>query len=393
MVLYICLFPFPFSDGVPICFLKGTALTPLLPKETQSHSKLTVSRQLPSTKDHTVLKEAPPPPQAVQSLTSPEIPVQPSVKSTQSIAQQTSCEVPSTASIVAVVLAVLPCHEVPLSWLHRTEAYICGGYHCGKTLSETMDDSGREAIESGGSPGVALQDCLHHVKAVTDTVWCLSSEEEEETECGTVQGPHSVSCVAVPPLASISDGEVLKGSTHSPVTASPLRELIVVVDRSSFNLESLRTRHDSPPQPLTHEERSPKALPSPQVVEVHKRGDSVVQLPPSPPLNTVVPDDPPSSGLIGCQDRTDHASSTCEEKGTEWGGGGQRIIPTSVGSRAFQGLCLMLSRRQLVAVSAAFHECGCWGGRGRVCVCVCGHALLVYPYGFCTHYCDYAYCT
>ena len=392
MVLYICLFPFPFSDGLPICFLKGTALTPILPKETQPQSKLTVSRRLPSTKDRTILKEAPLPPQAVQSVTSPEIPVQPSAAGTQSIERQTSCEVPSTASSVAVVLAMLPCHEVPLSWLHRTEAYICGGYHCGKTLSETMDDdSGREPIGGGGSPGVALQDCLHHVKAVTDTVWCLPSEEEEETECGTAQGPHSVSCEAMPPVASVSDGEVLKGSTHSPLTTSPLRELIVVVDRSSLNLESLRTRHDSPPQPLTHEDRCPRPLPSPQVVEVHKREDRAAQIPPSPPLNTVMPDDPPLSGLVGCLDRTNPASGTCEEESTEWGGGRQRIIPTSVGSRTFQGLCLMLSRRQLVAVSATLHECGCRGG--GVHVCGCGHVLLMYPYGFCTHYCDYMYCT
>ena len=378
-----CICVFTFSDGVPICYLEGSALSPPVSKETQTHTKLAASLRLPSSKDQTTTKQAPLP-QAAPKEISPEIPVQPSAMSARSVEGQSTHEV-SSASSVAVVLAVLPRHNVPLSWLHQTEAYICGSYCYEETRGETVDPCGRETTGSPDSGDVALQDCVRQVKVVTSAVWCFPSEEEER-ESGTAQGPHSVSCPGVPSPAPLDNAAVLVDSSHTAVTSSPVRELIVVLDRSSIKLGSLQRQHCFAP---SHKEQCPRADPTPQRVEppaqeVDKPAGSPA---PAPLLNTVVPGAPPLSDLPGSQAQLDLTDCSASEwKDSEEDGGGQRLVPTSVSSRSFQGLCLLLSRRQLVAVSAAAACCVCVCVCVCVCLCMCvdilfvhGHVLLVYP--------------
>ena len=365
---YICLSS--SSDGAPICFLEGSVLTPLSPEETQSHTKHTVSLRLSSSKEQATKTQAPL--QAAQKEISPEIPLQSSVMSTRSAEGQSPREVPSS---VAVVLAVLPCQEVPLSWLHQTEVYICGGYCYREPKGETVANSGREATASRDSPGVALQACVHRVKVVTDATWCISSEEQEYKSATTAQGPHSVSCAAVPGLAPVDDGMVLRDDTRRAAANSPVRELVVVVDKASISLESLQKQHDLVPGLLSCEEKCPIADPSPRgrrglAEEAHKHGNSPAPLPP-PLLDPLVPGVPPSSNPAGGQaqlDLTDRC--TCERNSAVQEGGRLGLVPTSVSSRAFQGLCLVLSKRQLVAVSALAAVCVCVYVRTCVCRCV-----------------------
>ena len=298
--------------------------------------------------------------------------------STRSAEGQSPCEAPSS---VAVVLAVLPRHEVPLSWLHQTEVYICGGYCYREPKGETVANSGGETTASRDSPGVALQACVHQVKVVTDATWCISSEEQEYKSATTAQGPHSVSCAAVPGLAPVDDGMVLRDDTRRAAANSPVRELVVVVDKASISLKSLQKQHGLVPGLLSCEEKCPIADPSLRgrgvAEEAHKHDDSPAPLPP-PLLDPLVPGVPPSSNPAGGQAQLDPTDCcTCERNSAVQEGGRLGLVPTSVSSRAFQGLCLVLSKRQLVAVSAL----------AAVCVCVCTYMCV--SVCACLHVCAY----
>ena len=276
-----------------------------------------------------------------------------SITSVQPTEGQSTSEAPPATPSVAVVLAVLPDHEVPFSWLHQTEAYICGGYCYRQLEDESSATSGRETAASGDTPGVVLEDCAQQVKVVTDAVWCDSSEGEV-SESGTTGEATSASCDAVPTNAPTNNGEVPSGSTFRAAFSNPLRELAVVVEKSPISQGALPKEHGFAPRLLSFEDKCLNADPSPcpgqeKPAEVTLQcGDVPAPLPPLL-LSPVASSMSPLSDL-----KRDQATDcSCEEKSTVKEGGGLRWAPTSINSRTFQGLCLLLSRRQLVAVSAA----------------------------------------
>lgn len=375
------------SDGAPICYLEGSALTPLNTKGAQSHSKLTMSlRSSSSSKDQTRKKQALLS-QAAQEEISPEIPVQLSTVSAQTAERQSTSEAPTTT--VAVVLAVLPLHEVPLSWLHQTEVYICGGYCFQQSKDEVAANSGRERTASGYTPGVVLQDCAQRVKAVTDTVWCAASEGEA-CESETTQEAPSVSSEVVPANAPTDNGTLVRDSTLRAAYSTPLRELAVVVDKCPISQDALSKEPGFAPRLLSFEDKCPRTSPSScprqerPTEETLQSDDSSAPLP-QLLLSPVASSMSPLSDLKGDQVQIKPTDRSCEENSTVKGGGGVRLLPTSVNSRTFQGLCLLLSRRQLVAVSAPVYVHVC------VCVCVCAYVsvCVVCAHGVCM---CYGYC-